>query len=722
MIPAAGGWNAATTEVGPLRLALTPGLKWLPRRRGSAVEWQVQHPRTGRCYQLGTREYAFVSQLDGTVSVAAALTRLARQAGADALRLAEAESLCRWLLETELVASPTGTAPVPVDEATMLPRLLWWRIPLPLPTTVLRGVAQTFRSLPGGYGLLLSVVLLFTALVHLSRHWSLVTSASLRLLAPENWLVLGIVWCGLKLVHELSHAVVCLHHGGEPREWGVLFAMGMPSAYVDVSAATLFPKRWPRMHVAIAGMWAELSIAAIAALCFQPTNSPLINQWLIDVMVLASFTTIAWNANPLLRLDGYYLLADGLDIPNLGPRGQGYWRGVLQRWLFGIDAAPLHETGWRRTFIVAYGLFAGLYQFTLSLILAVTISLAFSGAGLLITAIFVLASLMPLVAFLRQEWRKDPAGWPIRMVRATTICSVGGLGLYAALTMLPWPGGVVYPGVVEFAGSHIVRASAPGHVTRLFVNDGDQVEAGQVLCELRNDELETELAELVAQRARAELEFQIHREQQQLGDAQAAAERVLSLEKQIALQQTRLNTLLIRAPRAGKVVSARLEQRLGTRLEEGEELLSVGDDGAKELQVAVPQRNLPTLRAWTSHSVRVMLPERPRIAGTVSHLDPHASHRPPHPALGANWGGPLAVRETRNSGTTENEFRLAEPHFRVTIQLPADTGKPLQTGQIAWVSFGNGDRTVLAALRQSWSDWYDQLKSASDIAARQPAS
>jgi putative peptide zinc metalloprotease protein len=138
---------------------------------------------------------------------------------------------------------------------------------------------------------------------------------------------------GVKMLHELGHALACRHFGARPQEIGVLLLAGAPSLYCDVSDAWRLPSKWQRMAVSSAGMGVELVIAATAAIVWTFAAPGLLSTLCLSLIVVCSVGTLLINANPLLRYDGYYLLADGLETPNLAERARGLIAGACRRWL-----------------------------------------------------------------------------------------------------------------------------------------------------------------------------------------------------------------------------------------------------------------------------------------------------------------------------------------------------------------------------------------------------
>ena len=157
--------------------------------------------------------------------------------------------------------------------------------------------------------------------------WQRFSAGSAGILAPGNWWSLAAAWFVLKLGHEISHAAVCKKYGGTVREMGLIFILFAPVAYVDVTSCWRFSSKWHRIHTAAAGMYAELFLAALAVFGWS-AESAVVQHLLHNVVFMASLTTILFNANPLMRFDGYYLLTDLVDVPNLYSQGTQWVQSV----------------------------------------------------------------------------------------------------------------------------------------------------------------------------------------------------------------------------------------------------------------------------------------------------------------------------------------------------------------------------------------------------------
>ncbi len=165
---------------------------------------------------------------------------------------------------------------------------------------------------------------------------------------PRFALLAAVLYLPIKLVHELAHGLAVRRWGGQVREAGVTLMLLMPVPYVDASAATGFAQRRARIAVSAAGIMTELALAAVALPLWLWLDDGLARDCAFVTLVVAGVSTLLFNGNPLQRLDGYYILCDALDLPNLGPRSRAWWLDLLRRHLLGVATGRADAGGPRR--------------------------------------------------------------------------------------------------------------------------------------------------------------------------------------------------------------------------------------------------------------------------------------------------------------------------------------------------------------------------------------
>ncbi len=365
--------------------------------------------------------------------------------------------------------------------------VLFFRIPLFDPDRHLTWFARTFPFIWTRGFLLLSTALMFFALgVLLTHQRELVVS--FRSAIRWETAYLGIVAIVLvTAVHELGHGATCKKFGGEVHESGLLFMFFMPCMYVNVSDAWFIPERWKRLLITFAGGYADLCMWAVAVLVWRAVQMGTLVHHLAFVVLTTCGTRALMNFNPLLRMDGYYLLSDFMKFPNLYGQSRSYWLGTLNWLLWGASKPPKAKMRW---FIFFYGMVCWIFAIIfLNVVGLKLIGLAgneFGLAGLIFTsALFLYGMRRVFRGFLGSEF--------ITMLRKRILRTAIWLGGIGALIALAFIVPVKYYAVGDFEVRpyHREEVSSPmnSFIARVCVQDGNPVKEGDVLVELHAPEL-----------------------------------------------------------------------------------------------------------------------------------------------------------------------------------------------------------------------------------------
>ena len=157
--------------------------------------------------------------------------------------------------------------------------------------------------------------------------------------AADNWIWLGATMAIVKILHEFGHGLSCKRYGGECHEMGFMFLVFTPCLYCNVSDSWMLPNKWHRVFIGAAGMYVELMLASIATYLWWFSEPGMVNFLCLSVMFICSVSTVVFNGNPLLRFDGYYILMDILEIPNLRQKATEILKRWFQQYCLGIGAA-----------------------------------------------------------------------------------------------------------------------------------------------------------------------------------------------------------------------------------------------------------------------------------------------------------------------------------------------------------------------------------------------
>ena len=685
--------NRSVRETEMLRPRLRDGLRFSIQEQSGRRVCVIEDTHVSRFHRVGLEEYRFFRALDGTRTMAAIAAQLVRDGGGESFTESEALQMVRWLKDNHLLAVESARSGTDREHAerTLRSAATWLnplmlKLPLARPDQFFSALEPMLRPGLGGFGFLGWLAVVLTGAAQVAMDWTRFTRGFEGIFARENWLWLFLVWAVLKICHELSHGVFCKHFGAAVREIGAIFIVFVPMGYVDATASLGLPSKWRRIMVSAAGLYAEFFLAALAAIIWARTGDGTLNTVAHNAIVTGTALTLFFNANPLMRFDGYFILCDLLEIPNLATRGRGWFTRAASWLLLGLRAMKPKPVKTREDWIIAiYGVAAWLWQIVMLAGLLVGASVALRGGGLLLAIIAAIGwTALPLWRFVESLARAG-GKWRSLALR-------GGLAgaLIVGAVAVPFHRSVSSPGVVELADTRVLRAECAGFVGKIHVSDGDAVGEGQLLVELRNDEAASDLARSRIDLAQQELRSRIAYASGDVAAFQAEKSKVESLKTAVANHESFVATLQIRAPFAGRVTNRGLAQMADTFLKAGDEVMQLGRADGSEVKIAVSEEQEPHFRNAVEQPVRV------RIAGrggdfpaTLTRVEARASRSLVHPALTAVAGGPLALRrpESESAGDEKPtaQFELARPHFTAVARLDAADG--FSIGEVARVKF-----------------------------------
>ena len=689
-----------------LRPRLRAGLRFSIQESGGQRACVIEDPHASRFHRVGLAEYRFFRALDGTQSMAAILARLARDGGGESFTEAEALQMVRWLKDNHLLAveSTRTTSDREHSDRAMQSAMTWLnplflKVPLARPDAFFSAAEPALRWALGGFGFAVWLVVVVTGAAHLGMDWPRFAGGFDGILARDNWLWLFLVWAGLKCAHEFSHGLFCKHYGAAVREVGVIFVLFVPMGYVDATASLGLASRWRRIMVACAGLYMEFFLAALAAVVWARTGPGTLHTVAQNAVVTGTFVTLLFNANPLMRFDGYFVLSELLDIPNLATRGRHWTQRALSWVVSGTRQLKPAGLSTREEWIVAaYGVAAMVWQVVVAAGLLVGASAMFKGGGLALAAVaaltWVAVPVWRFVAALGSSAGGGAARWLRFALRFAVLA-----GVPVAVLLVPFHRAVTSPGVVELADTQELRVECPGFVEKVLVRDGEMAVRGQVLLELRNDEAASSLARSRIDLAQQELRARMAYAHGEVSAFQAEEAKSQSLRTVIAVRESYLATMQIRAPMDGRVTNRKLAQMAGTFLATGDEALRIGRAAGSDVKIAVSQEDEPHWREAAGRPLRAKIEGRGgAFDAELVRLEPQATRELIDPALTALAGGPLALRRNDDPAAARGaEYELAEPHFTATARLLAP--EPLCPGELARVRFRSARTATL------WSEW-----------------
>jgi len=485
-------------------------------------------------------------------------------------------------------------------------------------------------------------------------------------LSPSNigWVYVCTVF--VKLLHEFGHASVVKRYGGEVHTLGVMFMLLVPLPYVDATASWSFRKKSRRILVGAAGMLTEFLIASIALILWANLGGGILKNLAYNVIIMASVSTVLFNINPLMRFDGYYMLTDLLDMPNLQQRSVQHLKYLLERYIFfKRDAEPVAETWSERFVYFLYGICSSVYRIFLFTGFIVAISqhyllLSFF-MGILLCLTMVI---MPVGRFLKYIFASP--GLALVRSRAVILTVLFFGGVFAFLFNVPVPDTFKAPGVMEARTYENAIVGESGLVDRIYHYADGLVHKGDTLMLLQNRELEFQLEEKRAQLREATQSYYQALEN--------APENMLPIEKRIGALKQELekleedrSKLAVIAPVGGIWDIKDLDDYKGRFVRQGDSIGLLLDTSSFDFLAVVSQEEVSRLFAGKPRSVSVRLNGDAFTEIPVENVMaiPAASDHLPSAALGWLAGGEIETRVNN----AQNGEQTVEPVYIVRAQL-----------------------------------------------------
>lgn len=517
------------------------------------------------------------------------------------------------------------------------------RIPLLDPDRILQWMNPLTSRLFGVGGAVLWLLVVGWALVLAASNWpELTRDIGDRLLSAQNLVLVGLVFPVAKIIHELGHAAAVKARGGEVHEMGVMLLVLMPIPYVDASASLALREKRDRMLVGAAGMLFELFVAALALFVWVNVEPGLVRAVAYNVMIVAGISTLVFNANPLLRFDGYYILSDYLEIPNLGQRSNEYLGYLVSRHVFGVKTAVRKEaTPGERRWFVFYAIASFLYRMFIMVSIALFVAQRYFVVGV-IFAIWALYSALIVPLGKKLAYLFSSSELQGKRVRALTVTGFTTAIVVIAIGWVPAPSWTRTEGVAVAPINTQVRASGDGFITKVVAAPNELVRREEPLILTEDPGLRARVHVLEAQLKEQRARFAAaHEDRVQMN---ILREEIQHIEERLTNARQRLRDLVIRSPNDGYFVMPLVGDAPGKFVRRGD-LLGYAIDFKKVIvQVVVPQSDIDLVREMTRR-VEVRLVERiPEVlAGTVRRVVPAATDQLPNLALSAQGGGDVPL-------------------------------------------------------------------------------
>ena len=603
-------------------------------------------------------------------------------------------------LLTQLHAADALLSGVPPDMAELKERtdnrvrqerVSRWRSPLSVKIPLLdpeRWLGRRQRLAEFAFSPLAAVVWLMVvgyATLQVAVNWSPLTeNVTERVLSLENLVLIALIFPFAKAFHELGHALAVKKWGGEVHEIGVMFLVFVPIPYVDASQSSAFRHKYQRALVGAAGMLFELFLAAVAMAVWLNTEPGTVRTLAFNTMLIAGVSTLFFNGNPLLRFDGYYILMDWIEIPNLSSRSTQYFGYLVKRHLLRLPKLPRPpvspgESRWLGFFAVA----SFLYRMFIMVVILTMVASQYFVLGVIMA---IWAGFSTLALPLYRNLKFLLADQSISANRGTALSAVSLLlcAVGALLFLLPMPYRTIAEGVVWTPEESWVRAGTSGVVMTVDAVPGVAVKQGQALLTCDDPVLSARTLMLAAEVREVETRYTAAAAVDPVATA-TIREELQYAEERLAEARRQERELQISSPIDGIFVLRDPPQDMpGRFVTRGEPIAYVVDDTVTTVRVVVPQGDVDLVR-HRLHGVSVRMSDQARVSyrGTVRREVPAATDELPSMALSTAGGGRIAT-DPQADGQ-----RAFQSMFQFDLEIPDDIYRD-RIGQRVFVRFEHG--------------------------------
>ncbi len=443
----------------------------------------------------------------------------------------------------------------------------------------------------------------------------------------QNLALTWVVFIFVKTIHEFGHGLTCKHFGGEVHEMGVMLIMFTPYLYCNVSDSWLLPSKRQRILVTAAGIFIEMSLAIVAAWVWAVTAPGLVHQISFNIIFTCSVSTVLFNANPLMKFDGYYMLSDALEVPNLKQKSNSAATGWAQRYLlglhrggpaqffsyelsplFGLYAVASYFYGWLVLYRISYRMFDMLAPYGLDF-------LSHSYVWLyLFTALA-----LPCYRLMKTTY-KNPR---TRAAASRRFLQLGaGFATLAVLTwFIPWEATIKRGVVLDNATIEPITTRTPGFLREVYVHDGDLVQAGQALARLENLDLQADADEY---RREAD-SYEVQRRGALSDPVDAVRESAAAYGKlaqeatlQAELREWQLGDCTLRAAHAGVLRTQHLGDLIGQYFPRGRKFCEVGSADEYRAIISLDEAQARRVTAGQPARMRLRTLSGETFQGTIT--------------------------------------------------------------------------------------------------------
>lgn len=686
-------------------------LRSAPTREGVPT-WTIVDPVRNKYFQIEWPVYQLLQRWScGTIE--ALIVAMASET-TSRMTLEDVEDLVKFLYANNLTEQSASGQTKDFVEQEAARHQVWWqwllhhylfiKVPLVHPHRFLQSTVPLVAPFYTATAAWVFGVVGLAGLFLVGRQWDTFVSTFLHFFNWRGAVMYGAVLCAVKVVHELGHAYTATRFGCRVPMIGVALMVMMPVLYSDVSDAYRLSSKRKRLGIAAAGVVAELGLAAVATLLWGFLPDGTLRSMAFVVATTSWIMSLTVNLNPLMRFDGYYLLADGLGLPNLQDRAFAFGQWRLRELLFAPGAPqpePVSPT--TRRIMIGYAWAIWAYRLVLFTGIAVMVYHHF------FKALGIVLFLVEIVFFIGLPiWRELTAWWSRRAAFAGThrfVVTMAVMAVLLSLACVPWSSRVAIPGVLQAKVYATVYPPASGRIMAVAVRQGQPVHEGDTLLILESPKLIKEAK--LAQTQVDQLDFRLQRQAGYADDrarARVIAELLNAKLAELDGLTEKQQNLLLRAPIDGVVVDRADSLYPGRWINEKLAVAYIIDPQQSSIAALAPVEDLRVLALGQEATFIPDDVTRPARQARVVEIRDVDEQDFSVPYLASIYGGDVPARKD-----ARGRVQAEQSVYRVELEL-LDQTEPVRqtvTGQVhvsgkpqsllgrAW------DRVVAVLIRES---------------------
>ncbi len=532
------------------------------------------------------------------------------------------------------------------------------------------------------------LIISFAALAAAINWQAISAYFSINMLSPYNLVIMTLLYPVIKFLHELGHAFSAKYMGGEVHEMGVTFLVFMPIPYVDVSSINFLRNKQQRILVSAAGILVELFISAAGLFLWLSVEPGLVKAIAFNMMIIGGISSLFFNGNPLLKYDGYFILADSLAIPNLFQRSSQYLIYLCQKYLFGINklsspATAPGEAGW----FVIYSLSSFVYRMGLLWLIIVYITDTFFILGIILAIWMLVKQILLPVSKGFLYVINSPYIQKYRLRAVGSLTSILAI-LFVMVYVVPVPSYTRSEGVIWMPEEAQLRSEVDGFAGKLLINLPATVDKETPVVEIHDPLLNTNAKVLLSKLKELNSKFRAEWNHDQL-KAGNIKEDMIVIAEELKHARKKQKSMTIVSKKSGNLLIPGVEDLTGRFVRKGEIIGYIIDDSLPTVQVVVAQSNIGQL-SKNIESIQIRLVNQPDqvIPASISRWSPEATNQLPSAALATINGGKIPI-----DPESKDELKTLEKVFHIDLEFTPVADSPV-IGQRVYVRFDHGSEPI----------------------------